>query len=111
AMRSQAASLNTKRSITPKAASQKEALNLICSQKGILRVHTTYPTFQTYFRTHQPPFLAVWGKNDPFFLPPGAEAFKRDNPKAVVKFFDTGHFALETHAAEIAQAIREFLNR
>ncbi|UFX46163.1 alpha/beta hydrolase [Bradyrhizobium sp. 41S5] len=68
-----------------------------------------YPAFQTYFRSHQPPFLAVWGKNDPFFLPPGAEAFKRDNPKAVVKFFDTGHFALETHAAEIAQAIREFL--
>lgn len=70
-----------------------------------------YPAFQTYFRTHQPPFLAVWGKNDPFFLPPGAEAFKRDNPNAVVKFLDTGHFALETHAAEIAQAIREFLSR
>ena len=58
-----------------------------------------YPTFQQYFRTHKPPFLAVWGKNDPFFLPPGAEAFKRDIPGAVVRFFDTGHFALETHAA------------
>ena len=68
-----------------------------------------YPTFQTYFRTHKPPFLAVWGKNDPFFLPPGAEAFKRDIPNAVVRFFDTGHFALETHAAEIAAAIRAFL--
>jgi pimeloyl-ACP methyl ester carboxylesterase len=68
-----------------------------------------YPTFQTYFRTHKPPFLAVWGKNDPFFLPPGAEAFKRDIPNADVRFFDTGHFALETHAAEIASAIREFL--
>jgi pimeloyl-ACP methyl ester carboxylesterase len=68
-----------------------------------------YPTFQQYFRTHKPPLLAVWGKNDPFFLPPGAEAFKRDIPKAVVRFFDTGHFALETHAAEIAAAIREFL--
>ncbi|MGH8290939.1 MAG: alpha/beta fold hydrolase [Steroidobacteraceae bacterium] len=67
-----------------------------------------YPTFQKYFRTHQPPLLAVWGKNDPFFLPPGAEAFKRDIPNAVVGFFDTGHFALETHAAEIAAAIREF---
>ena len=62
-----------------------------------------------YFRTHKPPFLAVWGKNDPFFLPPGAEAFKRDIPEAVVRFFDTGHFALETHAAEIAAAIRDFL--
>jgi pimeloyl-ACP methyl ester carboxylesterase len=68
-----------------------------------------YPTFQEYFRTHKPPLLAVWGKNDPFFLPPGAEAFKRDIPEAVVRFFDTGHFALETHAAEIATAIREFL--
>jgi len=68
-----------------------------------------YPTFQAYFRKHQPRFLAVWGKNDPFFLPPGAEAFKRDIPKAEVRFFDTGHFALETHAGEIATAIRAFL--
>jgi pimeloyl-ACP methyl ester carboxylesterase len=70
-----------------------------------------YPTFQNYFRKHQPPLLAVWGKNDPFFLPAGAEAFKRDIPGAVVRFFDTGHFALETHAAEIAAVIREFLAR
>jgi pimeloyl-ACP methyl ester carboxylesterase len=68
-----------------------------------------YPTFQTYFRTHKPPFLAVWGKNDPFFLPAGAEAFKRDIPDADIRFFDTGHFALETHAGEIAEAIRTFL--
>jgi len=67
-----------------------------------------YPSFQKYFRDHKPPLLAVWGKNDPFFLPPGAEAFKRDIPSAVVRFFDTGHFALETHAAEIAAAIRDF---
>ncbi|WP_233828585.1 alpha/beta fold hydrolase [Paraburkholderia sp. ZP32-5] len=70
-----------------------------------------YPAFQQCFRTHQPPFLAVWGKNDPFFLPPGAEAFRRDMPQAVVRFFDTGHFALETHAAEIAEAISGFLIR
>lgn len=68
-----------------------------------------YPSFQQYFRTHQPPFLAVWGKNDPFFLPPGAEAFKRDIPKAVIRFLDTGHFAVETHAREIAESIRDFL--
>jgi pimeloyl-ACP methyl ester carboxylesterase len=68
-----------------------------------------YPTFQQYFRTHRPRILAVWGKNDPFFLPPGAEAFKRDIPDAIVRFFDTGHFALETHAVEIAAAIRDFL--
>ena len=68
-----------------------------------------YPAFQAYFRTHKPPFLAVWGKNDPFFLPAGAEAYKRDIPNAVVRLFDTGHFALETHAREIAAAIRDFL--
>lgn len=64
-----------------------------------------YPAFQDYFRKHQPRFLAVWGSNDPFFLPPGAEAFKRDIPEARVVFFDTGHFALETHAADIAAEI------
>ncbi|WP_343716528.1 alpha/beta hydrolase [Inquilinus sp.] len=68
-----------------------------------------YPEFQAYFRKHRPPFLAVWGKNDPFFLPPGAEAFRRDLPDAEIRFFDTGHFALETHAREIADAIRVFL--
>lgn len=66
-----------------------------------------YPQFQAYFREHKPKFLAVWGKNDPFFLPPGAEAYKRDIPDADVRFYDTGHFALETHAAEIAAAIKE----
>jgi pimeloyl-ACP methyl ester carboxylesterase len=70
-----------------------------------------YPEFHRYFRNHQPPFLAVWGKNDPFFLPAGAEAFKRDIPRADVRFFDTGHFALETHCAEIAAVIRDFLDR
>jgi pimeloyl-ACP methyl ester carboxylesterase len=70
-----------------------------------------YPKFQQYFRTHRPPLLAVWGRNDPFFLPPGAEAFKRDNPRAEVQFFDTGHFALETHAGEIGAAISAFLGK
>src|SRR5216684_543330 len=69
-----------------------------------------YPSFQQYFRIHKPPLLAAWGRNDPFFLPAGAEAFKRDIPDAVVRFFETGHFALETHAAEIAAAIRDFLS-
>jgi pimeloyl-ACP methyl ester carboxylesterase len=68
-----------------------------------------YPKFQEFFRKYQPPTLAVWGKNDPFFLPPGAEAYQRDNPKAQVVFYDTGHFALETHAAEIGQEILTFL--
>jgi pimeloyl-ACP methyl ester carboxylesterase len=70
-----------------------------------------YPKFQEYFRAHRPPLLAIWGKHDPFFLPPGAEAFRRDNPNAEVRFFDTGHFALETHHQEIAGAIGEFLGR
>jgi len=69
-----------------------------------------YPAFHEYFRKHTPPILVVWGKNDPFFLPPGAEAFKRDLPGAEVRFFDTGHFALETHCDEIAAAMRDFLS-
>jgi pimeloyl-ACP methyl ester carboxylesterase len=68
-----------------------------------------YPKFQEYFRKYQPPLLAVWGQNDPFFLPAGAEAFKRDISTAAVHFYDTGHFALETHAAEIADAMKDFL--
>jgi pimeloyl-ACP methyl ester carboxylesterase len=70
-----------------------------------------YPAFHEYFRTSEPPLLAIWGKNDPFFIPPGAEAYKRDNPNATVQFLDTGHFALETHVDEIAAAMLEFLGR
>jgi pimeloyl-ACP methyl ester carboxylesterase len=70
-----------------------------------------YPKFQEFFKTYQPPFLAVWGKNDPFFLPAGAEAFKRDLPDAEIIFLDTGHFALETHANEIAFYIKRFFSR
>lgn len=69
-----------------------------------------YPEFQAYFRKHQPPLLAVWGKHDPFFLPAGAEAWKRDIPRADVRFYDTGHFALETHGGEIVPVIRAFLD-
>jgi pimeloyl-ACP methyl ester carboxylesterase len=70
-----------------------------------------YPKFREYFRTSRPPLLAVWGKNDPFFLPAGAEAFRRDIPDVDVRFVDTGHFALETQVVEVAAAIREFLTR
>lgn len=70
-----------------------------------------YPDFQAYFRAHRPPLLAVWGRNDPFFLPAGAEAYRRDLPEAEIHLLDTGHFALETHAAEIAERMRDFLGR
>lgn len=70
-----------------------------------------YPKFQAYFRKEHPPLLAVWGKHDPFFLPAGAEAFKRDNPRAEVHFYDTGHFALETNGREIGAEIHRFLDR
>ncbi|HEY1744843.1 MAG TPA: alpha/beta hydrolase [Granulicella sp.] len=70
-----------------------------------------YPRFQEYFRASKPPLLAIWGKHDPFFIPPGAEAFRRDNPNATVQFLDTGHFALETHVEEIAEAIRPLFAR
>ena len=69
-----------------------------------------YPEFQAYFRKFRPPLLAVWGRNDPFFLPAGAEAFKRDIPDAEIHFYDTGHFALETHAPDIASAITGFMS-
>jgi pimeloyl-ACP methyl ester carboxylesterase len=68
-----------------------------------------YSKFQEYFRTRRPPLLAVWGRNDPFFLPAGAQAFRRDNPDAEIHLLDAGHFALESHAAEIAALIRDFL--
>jgi pimeloyl-ACP methyl ester carboxylesterase len=69
-----------------------------------------YPKFQEYFRKSKPPLLAIWGKNDPFFMPAGAEAFRKDLPNAKVQFLDTGHFALETHVVEIAAAMKEFLD-
>jgi pimeloyl-ACP methyl ester carboxylesterase len=69
-----------------------------------------YPEFQTYFRTWQPPLLAVWGKNDPALLPAGAEAYRRDLPNASVHLLDTGHFAIETHAPEIAAFMLRFLD-
>ena len=68
-----------------------------------------YPKFQEYFRKSKPPLLAIWGKNDPFFIPAGAEAFRKDIPGAKIQFLDTGHFALETHVVEVASAIRDFL--
>src|SRR3984885_12576558 len=68
-----------------------------------------YPKFQEYFRKSKPPLLAIWGKNDPFFIPPGANAYKKDLPNAKVQFLDTGHFAIETHVVEIAAAMKEFL--
>ena len=70
-----------------------------------------YPDFQAYFRNHQPPLLAVWGRNDPFFIPAGAEAYERDLPKAEIHLIDAGHFALETHSTEIAGTMRDFLER
>jgi len=70
-----------------------------------------YPKFQEYFRKSQPPLLAIWGKNDPFFIPAGAEAYRRDNPNAVVEFLDTGHFALETHFEKIAGEIGRLMDR
>ena len=68
-----------------------------------------YPNFQWYFRKSKPPLLAIWGKNDPFFVPAGAEAFRNDLPNAKVQFLDTGHFAIETHVIEIAAAMKDFL--
>ena len=83
-------------------------LDLILDYRSNLEL---YPEFQAYFRDHQPPFLAVWGRHDPAFIPAGAEAYRRDLPKAEIHLLDAGHFALETHADEIAAFIRNFLAR
>jgi pimeloyl-ACP methyl ester carboxylesterase len=91
-----------------RAGADEVQLDLFADYKSNIAL---YPAFQDYFRRHKPPFLAVWGQNDPFFLPAGANAFKRDIPQAEIRFFDTGHFALETHAEPIASAMREFLSR
>jgi hypothetical protein len=82
-------------------------LDLLGDYKSNVALH---PMFQSYFRTHKPRFLAVWGNNDPFFLPCGAEAFRRDIPGAMIHFFEMGHFALKTHAKEIAVETRSSLS-
>ena len=69
-----------------------------------------YPRFHEYFRQYRPPFMAIWGKNDPFFIPAGAEAYKKDLPSASIRFVDSGHFALETHVEEIAEGMRELFD-
>jgi pimeloyl-ACP methyl ester carboxylesterase len=81
-------------------------LDLLLDYASNLRL---YPKFQEYFRKAQPPLLAIWGKNDPFFIPAGADAFRKDLPNASVQLLDTGHFATETHVVEIAAAMRKFL--
>lgn len=87
---------------------QEKQLDLILDYRTNVAL---YPEFQKYFRTYQPPLLAVWGKNDPAFIPPGAVAYSRDIPNAEVHFLNTGHFALETHSLEVANLMREFLGR
>ena len=85
---------------------QEIQLDLILDYAGNLDL---YPAFQAYFRAHAPPLLAIWGRHDPHFLPAGALAYRRDLPRAEVVFLKTGHFALETHAAEVGAAMRHFL--
>lgn len=89
------------------AANQKRQLDLFYDYRTNPDIY--YPKFHEYFRQSQVPLLAVWGKNDPAFIPPGAEAFKQDLPKAIIKFVDSGHFALVNKVHEIAREILEFL--
>lgn len=89
-------------------AAQEIQLDLILSYRTNVAL---YPDFQAYFRRHRPPLLAVWGQNDAFFIPPGAEAFRRDNPDAEIHLLDAGHFALETHHHAIAGLMHDFLDR
>ena len=102
--------------VSPEAIALDQALldrpqsaeNRIGPDRRLPKQRRLVPQVSGIFRRFQPPTLAVWGKNDPFFLPAGAEAYRRDNPSAKVVFYDTGHFALETHADEIGAEIRTF---
>jgi len=87
---------------------QEIQLDLFYDYRGNIPL---YPEWQTYFRNHQPPALVIWGQNDEIFVKDGALAYKRDLPNAEVHLLDTGHFALETHGAEIAELMRQFLGR
>jgi len=69
-----------------------------------------YPTWQAWLRRRQPKLLAIWGANDPFFIPAGATAYTTDVPGAVVQLLDTGHFALEEEADAIADASSALLS-
>ena len=89
-----------------RAGNKEIQLDLFLDYASNIRL---YPKFHEYFRKSQPPLLAIWGKNDPFFIPAGAEAFRKDLPNATVEFLDTGHFAIETHVVEIAAAMKDFL--
>jgi pimeloyl-ACP methyl ester carboxylesterase len=91
-----------------RAGAEEIQLDLVLDYRSNVAL---YPNFQNYFRTHQPPLLAVWGKNDAHFVPAGAEAYRRDLPKAEVYLLDAGHFALETHASEVGALMRGFLQK
>jgi pimeloyl-ACP methyl ester carboxylesterase len=91
-----------------RAGAEEIQLDLILSYRTNVAL---YPAFQAYFREHRPPILAVWGKHDAFFIPAGAEAYRRDNPDVDIHLLDAGHFALETHHREIADLMRDFLAR
>jgi pimeloyl-ACP methyl ester carboxylesterase len=86
----------------------KIQLDLLLGYRSNVALH---PAWQAYLRTRRPPVLVAWGRHDPFFGPAGAEAYRRDVPGAEVHLLDTGHFALETHGAEIAGPMRGFLGR
>lgn len=87
--------------------SDEKQLDLLRDYKNNIAL---YPAFHAYFRDYQPEALIVWGNKDPYFLPQGAEAYKKDIPNATVKFYDTGHFALESHALEIGNDILNFMS-
>jgi len=99
-------SYNLDEALMERVGNKEIQLDLFLNYASNLKL---YPKFQEYFRKSKPPLLAIWGKNDPFFIPAGAEAFRKDIPNAQVQFLDTGHFATETHVVEIAAAMREFL--
>ncbi|WP_263355085.1 alpha/beta fold hydrolase [Acidicapsa acidisoli] len=102
---------------TPAPKNQQLSTSVVISGPGGRRFESFLPdrlkpaAFHEYFRKFTPPLLVIWGKHDPYFVPAGAEAFRRDIPGVTVQFLDTGHFALETHVEEVAAAMRDFLGK
>lgn len=70
-----------------------------------------YPKFHEYLRTSGVPVLAVWGKNDPIFIPAGAEGFRKDVKDLEIDYLDGPHFALETNEVEMARRMIAFFEK
>ncbi|WP_202900681.1 alpha/beta fold hydrolase [Sphingomonas phyllosphaerae] len=71
----------------------------------------SYPRWQAWLREHQPKMLVLWGRYDPSFIVPGAQAYQRDVPGAELHILNAGHFALDENTEEVAELTRNFMTK